>query len=79
MLENRIGAERARLRISQSELAKELGVSNKSVSNWEVDAKKCPPKHLIKLADRFTCTTDYLLGISEDKYQEKLARKTKKR
>ena len=73
MFENRIGAERARLRISQSELAKELGVSNKSVSNWEGDARKCPPIHLIKLADRFRCSTDYLLGISENRFHGRFA------
>ena len=63
MNENRIGSERIRIRISQNVLAKSLGVSNKTVSAWEQNNRRCPTEILVRLADKFGCTTDYLLAI----------------
>lgn len=37
MAENRIGSERVRIRKSQLEMAKELGVSNRTLCIWESD------------------------------------------
>lgn len=67
MSENRIGSERTRLRISQVELAKEIGISNKTLSSWESNSRKCPPGMLVKLAEKFRCSTDYLLGVTPDR------------
>ena len=73
MNENRIGSERVRIRISQNVLAKSLGVSNKTVSAWEQNNRRCPPEILVKLADRFGCTTDYLLGVTAERTSSKTA------
>lgn len=67
MIENRIGSERIKLRKSQKDLAQELHVSNKTLSIWETDAAKCPPNYLVKLADIFGCSTDYLLERTQDR------------
>ena len=67
MDENRIGSERVRLRKSQQVLAKELGISNRTLCSWEADSRKCPPKYLVKLADKFGCSTDYLLGRNDER------------
>lgn len=56
-----IEAERARKGFSNDSLAKELGVSRKTLFNW-MDKGNIPVSALIKMADMFSCTVDYLLG-----------------
>lgn len=51
--------------ISQVELAKALFVSKQSVSNWENDNIMPSIEILIKLANYFSVSTDYLLGMDE--------------
>lgn len=62
-------------KITQSELADKLGVTNRSVSNWE-NGKNMPDLSLFKpLCDILNITINELLSgekINEDKYQEKL-------
>jgi len=65
--ENRIGSERVRLRKSQVTLAKELGISSKTLSSWESDNMRCPSEYLVKMADTFGCSVDYLLGFSPER------------
>lgn len=54
--------------LSQSELAKNLGVGTGSIGMWESTNRIPPSKKLIEIAKYFHCTTDYLLGFSNDKY-----------
>lgn len=63
--ENRIGAERVRLGFTQEELGKKLGVTAKSVSQWETGRSACPAKRLVDMSHLFACTTDWLLGLSD--------------
>lgn len=56
-----IEAERARKGQSAEELAKSLGVSRKTLYNW-INSGNIPATALIKMADLFGCTIDYLLG-----------------
>jgi DNA-binding XRE family transcriptional regulator len=65
--ENRIGSERIRLRLTQTELAKKVGVTSQSISQWETGQSACPAKRLIALAKIFNCSTDYLLGLSDQR------------
>lgn len=51
--------------INQAEFAKILGVTKQCVSNWENDNVVPSIEMLIKIADFFKVTTDYLLGRSE--------------
>lgn len=63
MLGNQIRTLRKSRNISQVTLAKALGVSKQSVSNWEND--NIPPsiEMLKKIAIYFSCSTDYLLEL----------------
>ena len=53
--------------INQVELAKELGVTKQCVSNWENDNILPSIEMLIKIADFFGVSTDFLLGITKEK------------
>lgn len=55
-------------RISQVTLAKALRVSKQSVSNWENDNILPSIEMLIKLADFFSVSTDYLLELDDKIY-----------
>lgn len=48
--------------LSQVELAKILGVSKQCVSNWENDNVLPSIEMLVKVADYFRVSTDWLLG-----------------
>lgn len=54
--------------MSQVELAEKLGVTKQSVSNWENDNIQPPIEMLVKIADFFSVSTDYLLGRDDKKY-----------
>ena len=57
-----IEAERARNGLSQEELVQKVGYKErKSYYGWITNGN-IPINVLIKLADLFHCTTDYLLG-----------------
>lgn len=51
--------------MNQVELASALGVTKQCVSNWENDNIIPSIEMLIKLADIFRVSTDYLLGREE--------------
>ena len=52
-------------RKSPNAVARELGISSGSITKWK-DEKIIPNgKTLIKIADYFNCSTDYLLGRNE--------------
>ena len=48
--------------LNQVELAKKLGVSKQCISNWENDNILPSVDMLVKIADLFGVSTDYLLG-----------------
>jgi transcriptional regulator with XRE-family HTH domain len=52
------------LRVAQgySQVAQRLGVSKQAVSNWENDNIQPSIEMLIRLAELFSVSTDYLLG-----------------
>ena len=62
MLGDNIRENREKLGINQVELAKLIGVSKQTVSNWENDNRIPPTQTLDKLANIFNVTTDSLLG-----------------
>ncbi len=62
MLNKRIHDLRVAQGYSQVALAKRLGVSKQAVSNWENDNIQPSIEMLIRLADLFSVSTDYLLG-----------------
>lgn len=62
MLKDRIFELRTAAGYTQVTLAKMLGVSKQAVSNWENDNIQPSIDMLVRLADTFNVTTDYLLG-----------------
>ena len=62
MINERIKQLRQARSMTQVELASGLGVSKQCVSNWENDYIQPSIEMLIKLADFFKVSTDYLLG-----------------
>ena len=58
-----INAERSRHGMTMESLAKELGVSRKTIYNWMAHGN-IPQSQLQKMSQMFGCTIDYLLGRS---------------
>ena len=65
MLNDRIKELRQARHMTQVELAKALGLTKQCVSNWENDNVAPSVEMLVKIADYFCVSTDYLLGIDE--------------
>lgn len=53
--------------MTQTELAKRLSITKSVVSYYELQDRTPSPDVLIRLADIFHVTTDYLLGIDHKK------------
>lgn len=70
MLNDRIKQLRTERNITQVEPAKSLSVSKQSVSNRENDNIQPSIDMLIKIAEYFSVSTDYLLGLDNKKYLE---------
>ncbi len=56
--------------LSQVDLAKALGVTKQSVSNWENNNIQPSIDMLIRLAQFFSVSTDCILGLNQSKYIE---------
>ncbi|MBQ3124007.1 MAG: helix-turn-helix transcriptional regulator [Clostridia bacterium] len=63
MLNEQIKKLRTACGITQVQLAKSLGVTKQSVSNWENDNIQPSIDMLIRLAEFFQVSTDYMLGL----------------
>lgn len=66
MLNVRIKELRTAHGLTQVEFAQKLSVSKQAVSNWENNNIQPSIDMLVKIADYFGVTTDYLLGRSND-------------
>ena len=66
MLNENIKKLRMARGLNQVEFARVMGVSKQCVSNWENDNVIPSVEMLVKMADIFHVTTDYLLGRNED-------------
>ena len=58
-----IEAERIKRQISRDDLAKALGVSRRTISNWQNGSTELPLSKLLSMAQMWNCSTDYLLGL----------------
>ncbi len=59
---SRIASLRRRRSMTQPMLAEKMNVSRSTVTSWENDRRSVSNEDLVKLADYFGVTTDYLLG-----------------
>ena len=64
---NRIRAERGLKNWSQKEVAEKLDVKEQQVRRWELGQAKPNIVLVCKLADLFDCSTDWLLGRTENR------------
>ncbi len=62
MLGNRIKELRTEAGLSQAQLAKKIGVSQKAIDFWEREVNEPKASYIIALCDHFQVTADYLLG-----------------
>ena len=51
--------------IGQNRLAKELGLSNASISYWENGKQEPSASAIFKLANFFEVSADYLIGVKD--------------
>ncbi|MBS5934895.1 MAG: helix-turn-helix transcriptional regulator [Clostridiales bacterium] len=64
--------------MTQSDLANMLNISRASISGYETEANDPSIDILIKLADIFNVSLDYLLGRTKEKYNLNLMSKANK-
>lgn len=62
-----IAAERAKRRMSLDTFAEKLGVTRKTVYNWET-AGSIPQNAVEKMAELFNCSIDYLLVTDDENW-----------
>lgn len=66
---NRLKELRKEAGINQTELASRLGIVQSTLSHWEQGKYDIDNESLVKLAEIFDCSIDYILG--RDRTQEK--------
>lgn len=52
-------------KLTQSDLAKKLITTQRTISNWESGRNEPPYDMLIKYAKLFNVSTDYILGLTD--------------
>lgn len=62
----RLRALRIEKNIGQNLLAKDLQLSNASISYWETGKQEPCAEAIFKLAKYFDVSADYLLGLTDD-------------
>ena len=62
-----IKSERNRLGMSQVELAEKLEVSESTIREWETGKRQLSVGKLLEMSELFGCTTDYILGRSNER------------
>lgn len=58
-----IEAERIKRQMSRDDFANALGVSRRTISNWQNGTTELPLSKLLIIARMWNCSTDYLLGL----------------
>ena len=64
MIADRIKILREQENKTQTELAKQLGITRSSVNAWEMGISVPSTQYIIELANIFQVSTDYLLGVN---------------
>ena len=64
-ISKRIYELRKDMKLSQSELAKKVGATQKAIDFWEKGINEPKASYIINLANFFGVSTDYLLGIED--------------
>lgn len=64
-LANRIKKLRESTGLTQSEIARQLGISRSGVNAWEMGLSVPSTQYIVELAKKFGVSTDYLLGMKD--------------
>ncbi len=64
MIAERIKSLREQQNKTQSDLAKQLGITRSSVNAWEMGISVPSTQYIVELAHIFHVSTDYLLGVN---------------
>ena len=67
MTNKRIKDERLKLKLTQQELAEKLNISPGAIGMYEQGRRTPEVDILVKMANLFDCTVDYLLGRTDNK------------
>ena len=71
-MKNRLKDMRLKRGISQKILGIEIGVSQQNISKYENDIASIPIVVLIAMSEYFKVSTDYILGLSDERYNLKM-------
>lgn len=63
MIADRIKSLRECQNKTQTELAKQLGITRSSVNAWEMGISVPSTQYIVELANIFNVSTDYILGV----------------
>ena len=66
MFAERLKIERTKIGISQSEIATALKLSRQAYSHYETGKREPTQEILKQIAEILNCSTDYLLGITDE-------------
>lgn len=64
---NNIASERVRAGLTQPQLAERLGLDISTVLRMEKDRAPVTGDRLVAMASIFGCSTDYLLGLTDER------------
>lgn len=65
MIADTIKQLREQHKMTQTQLANQLSITRSSVNAWEMGISCPSTQYLVELAQLFSVSTDYLLGLSE--------------
>ena len=65
LLAEKIKTIREQLGMTQSELARKLGLTRSSINGWEMGLSVPSTQYIVELAKLFRVSTDYLLGMEQ--------------
>ena len=65
MVGEKIKILRNKYNLTQTDIAKKLGITRSSVNAWEMGISIPSTQYIVELAQLFNVSSDYLLGISK--------------
>ena len=73
MLHKRLKELRKEFKMTQFEISEKINIPSSTYANWEQGTRTPDYEILVKIADIFNCTVDYLLGRTDSKNVEILS------
>ena len=77
MPSNNIRSERVRLGLTQENLATKVKVDSQTIRRWEKGRSNIPSSAATLMSKLFSCSIDYLFGLSDERTKTGLSGKRK--